>query len=108
MLTKSGAKLLDFGVAKLTGHGEQAATAHLASLPTRAFLTGGVMVGTLQYMAPEQLEGKPADARAYLWALGAVIYEMVTGKRAFEAPSLSAGTRLDPFEILGPIGAWGR
>src|SRR5512139_2614725 len=86
MLTKAGAKLLDFGLAKLKGHGEQPAAAHLASAPTQSTpLTGeGMIVGTLQYMAPEQLEGKPADARTDLWALGAVLYEMLTGKRAFE------------------------
>lgn len=110
MLTKTGAKLLDFGVAKLTGHGEQAATAHLASVPTRASLTGeGVIVGTLQYMAPEQVEGKPADARADLWALGAILYEMVTGKRAFEATSAASliGAILErepaPLSTLQPL-----
>jgi eukaryotic-like serine/threonine-protein kinase len=89
MLTKSGAKLLDFGLAKLTGHGDEAAAAPVMSAPTRsAPLTGeGVIVGTLQYMAPEQLEGKPADARTDLWALGAIVYEMVTGKRAFDGSS---------------------
>ncbi len=89
MLTKAGAKLLDFGLAKLTGHAEQPAAAQLMSAPTRsAPLTGaGVIVGTLQYMAPEQLEGRPADARTDVWALGAMIYEMVTGRRAFEATS---------------------
>jgi len=92
MLTKAGAKLLDFGLAKLKGHGEQPAAAHLASAPTQSTpLTGeGMIVGTLQYMAPEQLEGKPADARTDLWALGAILYEMVTGKRAFEGTSAAS------------------
>ena len=89
MLTKSGAKLLDFGLAKLTGHGEQAAAAQFVSVPTRSapITADGVIVGTLQYMAPEQLEGKPADARTDLWALGATLYEMVAGKRAVEESS---------------------
>jgi TolB-like protein len=88
MLTKAGAKLLDFGLAKLTARGEPAA-ARLASAPTaRAPLTGeGSIVGTLQYMAPEQVEGKGADARTDLWALGALLYEMVTGQRPFEGGS---------------------
>ena len=89
MLTKTGVKLLDFGLARLTGHGEQAPAARVTSVPTRsAPLTAeGVIAGTLQYMAPEQLEGKPTDARTDLWALGATLYEMVTGKRAFEGES---------------------
>ena len=90
MLTKAGAKLLDFGLAKLTGHGEQPAAAYTSSgTPTEAAtLTGqGVIVGTLQYMAPEQLEGRALDARTDLWALGAILYEMLTGKRAFEGES---------------------
>jgi len=92
MLTKTGAKLLDFGLAKLKAHGEHPAAASLASAPTRtAPLTSeGAIVGTLHYMAPEQVEGKPADARTDLWALGAILYEMLTGKRAFEGTSAAS------------------
>ena len=86
MLTKSGAKLLDFGLAKL-----QAADApsDLSSLPTKpADLTvEGTILGTLRYMAPEQLEGKEADSRTDIFAFGAVLYEMLTGKRAFTGKS---------------------
>ena len=54
---------------------------------SRPLTAEGTIVGTFQYMAPEQLEGKEADARADLWALGCVLYEMATGKRAFEGKS---------------------
>ena len=89
MLTKAGAKLLDFGLAKLAGHGAEPAAGRLASMPTRSMpLTAeGTIVGTLQYMAPEQLEGKEADARTDLWALGAMLYEMIAGRRAFAGDS---------------------
>ncbi|MCU0252392.1 MAG: serine/threonine-protein kinase, partial [Vicinamibacterales bacterium] len=92
MLTKAGAKLLDFGLAKLKGHAAGPAAGQLTSLPTRtAPLTAeGTIVGTLQYMAPEQVEGKSADARTDLWALGAILYEMLTGKRAFEGSSAAS------------------
>ena len=93
MLTKGVAKLLDFGVAKLVGHGEGPAPAYPASaVPTKsATLTGqGMIVGTVQYMAPEQVEGRPADARTDLWALGAILYEMLTGKPAFEGSSVAS------------------
>ena len=82
MLTQSGAKLLDFGLAKLHSGG---AAAGLSAAPTvTSPLTGaGSVVGTFQYMAPEQLEGREADACSDIFAFGAVLYEMVTGKRAF-------------------------
>jgi eukaryotic-like serine/threonine-protein kinase len=85
MLTKSGAKLLDFGLAKVRA---AEAVAGMTALPTETALTGeGTMLGTVQYMAPEQLEGAEADERTDIFALGAVIYEMVTGRRAFEGKS---------------------
>jgi Tol biopolymer transport system component/predicted Ser/Thr protein kinase len=89
MLTKSGAKLLDFGLAKPTraitaARDGDAATRSGAAHPiTRQ----GHIAGTLQYMSPEQIEGKEADPRSDIFALGAVLYEMATGKRAFEGKS---------------------
>ena len=85
MLTKSGVKLLDFGLAKVTGVGpgssHPAAATAFAAQPMTA---KGTILGTLQYMAPEQLHGQEADPRADIFALGAILYEMVTGKRAFD------------------------
>jgi serine/threonine protein kinase len=83
MLTPGGAKLLDFGLAKQGGSG----AARLSMLATQPG-TGtaqGMIVGTLQYMAPEQIEGRQVDARTDVFALGAVLYEMLTGRKAFEA-----------------------
>ena len=83
MLTKAGAKLLDFGLAKGTALASDPAA--LTQSPTMSPLTEkGMLVGTFQYMAPEQMEGEEADARSDLFAFGAVLYEMATGKRAFE------------------------
>jgi len=88
MLTKSGAKLMDFGLAKQTGTAAPLAQALTEMTVEQARLTGeGMLVGTFQYMAPEQLEGKDADARADIFALGEVIYEMATGKPAFTGKS---------------------
>jgi eukaryotic-like serine/threonine-protein kinase len=82
MLTKTGAKLLDFGLAKLH---PTVASSGLSAVPTvTSPLTGaGSIVGTYQYMAPEQIEGREADERSDIFALGAVLYEMIAGKRAF-------------------------
>jgi len=94
MLTRSGAKLMDFGLARATGMagpagGSGVTVAALAHSPTVAqpLTAEGTIVGTFQYMSPEQLEGGEADARSDLWALGCVLYEMATGKRAFEGRS---------------------
>lgn len=87
MLTKSGAKLMDFGLAKQDGPAPLAdALTEMTAAPSK--LTGvGSIVGTFQYMSPEQLEGKEADARTDIFALGEVIYEMATGKPAFAGTS---------------------
>ncbi|MBI3667901.1 MAG: serine/threonine protein kinase, partial [Acidobacteria bacterium] len=103
MVTKSGVKLLDFGLAKLSeprpsGSGHPA----LSALPTVSdgLTEKGTILGTLQYMAPEQLEGRPTDARTDIFAFGAVLYEMATGRRAFHREStlstLSAILRDEP------------
>src|SRR6185436_17354301 len=90
MLTRSGTKLLDFGLAKWaapTGPGSSV-TQSPTALPTgKDVTTPGTMIGTLQYMAPEQLEGLEADARTDIFAFGALLHEMVTGKKAFEGKS---------------------
>jgi serine/threonine protein kinase len=88
MLTKSGAKLLDFGLAKLR-HGPQEGAPDLSTLATEAkpLTEKGSILGTFQYMAPEQLEGKDVDGRTDIFAFGAVLYEMVTGRKAFEGKS---------------------
>jgi serine/threonine protein kinase/Tol biopolymer transport system component len=93
MITKSGVKLTDFGLAwrgvPAGGSGISTAPVDLSQSPTLAqpLTAEGTLVGTFQYMAPEQLEGKEADARTDLFALGAVLYEMATGNKAFEGRS---------------------
>jgi len=90
MLTKTGVKLLDFGLAKRIAAADSRAGS-VTSLPTQQQQKGltqeGAILGTFQYMAPEQLEGKEADARTDIHALGAVLYEMATGRKAFAAAS---------------------
>jgi serine/threonine protein kinase len=96
MLTKAGAKLMDFGLAKPTPLGTpvsgsapllSAARTMSGPTPVSPLTTAGSIVGTIQYMSPEQIEGKEADARSDIFAFGAVLYEMATGKRAFEGKS---------------------
>src|SRR5258708_3402327 len=84
MITRDGVKVLDFGLAKssrMPGPEEE----------TLQVLTAeGTVLGTPQYMAPEQFEGKEADARSDIWAFGAVLYEIVTGEKAFQGKSYSS------------------
>jgi serine/threonine protein kinase/Tol biopolymer transport system component len=86
MLTKGGVKLLDFGLAKLTAAASTsgAATMGLGATEQKPLTEQGTILGTFQYMAPEQLEGQQADARTDIFALGAILYEMATGRRAFQ------------------------
>ena len=90
MLTVNGAKLMDFGLAKpgiaTTDAGPSLAELATATLqsPSTPLSSAGTLIGTIQYMAPEQIEGKEADARSDIFALGAVLYEALTGRRAFE------------------------
>src|ERR1700691_3394940 len=91
MLTKTGAKLMDFGLAKASPAGASAASSLTMTMPgpsaDQPLTAQGTIVGTFQYMSPEQTEGKEADARSDIFALGAVLYEMATGKRAFTGQS---------------------
>jgi len=91
MLTKSGAKLMDFGLAKGISAPKPVSTeltATLTSSHATPLTQQGTIVGTFQYMSPEQVEGKEADARSDIFSLGCVLYEMVSGKRAFEGKTL--------------------
>lgn len=119
MLTKSGAKLMDFGLAKSVAFpaGPQSG-AHVSSMATMAatmsnmaspVTVAGTLVGTVQYMSPEQIQGKEADARSDIFAFGAMLYEMLSGKRAFQGKSqLSLASAIlekdpEPLATLQPM-----
>ncbi|HZZ17079.1 MAG TPA: serine/threonine-protein kinase, partial [Candidatus Sulfotelmatobacter sp.] len=99
MLTQSGAKLMDFGLAKplgmkSTGSGSGSAPPSFTAVatltgpsPLSPLTAAGSIIGTIQYMSPEQIEGKEADARSDIFAFGAVLYEMAAGKRPFSGKS---------------------
>ena len=117
MLTKSGAKLLDFGLAKsaapvVTSSADDATVSPSGVTfvaPHKPLTTEGTIVGTFQYMAPEQLEGLEADARTDIFAFGAVLYEMATGKRPFNGTSRTTliaqivGAEPVPVRTLQPL-----
>jgi serine/threonine protein kinase/WD40 repeat protein len=105
MLTKTGVKLLDFGLAKPAVTAASAMTLTASTAVT----VEGVVVGTFQYMSPEQVEGKEVDGRSDIFSLGAVLYEMLTGKKAFEGKSqLSVASAIlerepEPINALRPM-----
>jgi len=105
MLTKSGPKLLDFGLARKAAE-EMGTTSPDAEtrVEKEALTAEGTILGTLPYMAPEQLEGQPTDARTDIFALGTVLYEMTTGKRAFSAKSQASLISKIMSEHPTPIG----
>ncbi|HET7224585.1 MAG TPA: protein kinase [Candidatus Eisenbacteria bacterium] len=116
MITRSGAKLMDFGLARaLAPQGAPAggalSMAQLTQSPTAVspLTSQGALVGTFLYMSPEQLEGRDTDARSDLWALGCVLYEMATGRHAFEGKSQASligaimNTEPAPIAALAPL-----
>jgi eukaryotic-like serine/threonine-protein kinase len=90
MLTKVGAKLMDFGLAR--AHAQRPEAGGVSQSPTMSqpLTAEGTIIGTVQYMSPEQLVGQEADARSDIWALGCLLYEMATGTRAFAGESQAA------------------
>ena len=108
MLTRSGAKLLDFGLAKMAVSPVSFATDTLG--PTAEPITAkGTILGTFQYMSPEQLEGKETDARSDIFSFGAMLYEMITGRKGFEGSSHASlivavmSTNPPPVSTLQPM-----
>ena len=87
VLTKQGAKLLDFGLAKVGAPGGAASGVSIMPTIEKSLTADGTILGTFQYMSPEQLEAHDADARTDIFAFGALLYEMVTGRKAFEGRS---------------------
>jgi Tol biopolymer transport system component len=109
MLTKSGAKLLDFGLAKAATPVASGMTLTAAVTRTTPVTQQGTIVGTFQYMSPEQVEGKEVDARSDIFSFGAALYEMLTGRRAFPGKSqLSVASAIlekdpEPISTLRPL-----
>src|SRR5215510_12215795 len=100
MLTKAGAKLMYFGLAKPARKVPSVASIPATPTISESLTAKGTIIGTLQYMAPEQLQGAEADSRSDIFALGAVLYEMLTGRQAFAGKSpasiIAAILTMDP------------
>ncbi len=96
-------KILDFGLAKLTHPDRPASTGALTAVPTQAETGAGVVLGTVGYMSPEQVRGQPVDHRSDIFSFGSILYEMLTGRRAFSGPSsvetMSAILKEEPPEL---------
>ena len=90
MLTRNGVKLLDFGIAKQGGHNAGPQPHDTAATVTASSTVAGALIGTVPYMAPEQLEGAPVDARTDIFAFGSLLFEMATGTRAFAGASTAS------------------
>ena len=109
MVTKSGVKVLDFGLAKPLAAPAGISSSIAATMTHGPLTAEGMVVGTFQYMAPEQLEDKEADARSDVFSLGCVLYEMSTGKRAFDGKSTASvvaaimGTEPAPVSTIAPL-----
>jgi len=109
MLTPTGAKLLDFGLAKPAVPLTTGATLTAAATPTTPVTQEGTILGTFQYMSPEQIEGRELDGRSDIFSLGAVLYEMLTGQRAFPGKSqLSVASAIlekepAPISVVKPL-----
>jgi serine/threonine protein kinase len=109
MLTRGGAKLLDFGLAKMNETAGLSDTDVTQLTAHRPITVEGTIVGTLQYMAPEQLEGKEADARSDIFSFGAMLYEMITGRKGFAGSSQASlivavmSTNPPPVSTLQPM-----
>ena len=108
VITKSGAKLLDFGLAKSSAASSPAINVDGATAQ-KPLTQEGTILGTFQYMAPEQLEGQEADARTDIFALGALLYEMATGRRAFEGKTKTSliaaivSSQPEPISSIAPM-----
>ena len=109
MLTATGAKLLDFGLAKLADPAMRGVTLSDIATQTAPVTAEGTIIGTFQYMSPEQVEGKDLDGRSDIFSLGSVLYEMLTGQRAFSGKSqLSVASSIlekepTPISTLKPL-----
>ena len=112
MITRAGAKLLDFGLARTVDTeavGINSLTVKAPDTPNKPLTAEGTIVGTFQYMAPEQLEGQAADARTDIFAFGAMLYEMLSGRRAFDGKSRASiiaavlAAEPPPLSVLQPL-----